>query len=320
MPINANKPNLWKADTRASVDQFNRWFMQFAPKAYRDSRKKTIEDVEQGLTFTNDLTTINPGLLRTHPGILPTLRMSTCPPLARDRLIGLADSTKNLVGTLETGKLPPQIAPNILDAHLKKIAEILLRMLDVDIFPWLAEKRKPTEEERYRSSTIVADRLCGAIAEPIVRNAQEKRQLALIEKYLTERGYKLKAHPAATPLNQMEPGTFCFRLNVLVKPSKAEPKTVKIPIDVVIQRKKAKLPNLPILIEAKSAGDFTNVNKRRKEEAIKINYLRATYGQGVVFVLLLCGYFDAAYLGYEAAEGIDWIWEHRIKDLDQLGI
>ena len=33
-----------------------------------------------------------------------------------------------------------------------------------------------------------------------------------------------------------------------------------------------------------------------------------------------CGYFDAAYLGYEAAEGIDWIWEHRAQDLDQLGI
>jgi XamI restriction endonuclease len=49
----------------------------------------------------------------------------------------------------------------------------------------------------------VADRLCGAIAEPIVRNAQEKRQLALIEKYLAERGYKLKA--ASTPLKQMEP-------------------------------------------------------------------------------------------------------------------
>jgi hypothetical protein len=320
MPINADKPQLWKADTRASVDQFNKWFMQFAPKAYRDSRKKTIEDVEQGLSFTNDLTAINPGLLRTHPGVLPTLRMSTCPPLARDRLIGLADSTKNLVGTLEAGNLPPKITRDILDAHLKKIAGILLRMLDVDIFPWLSAKRKPTKEERYRSSTIVADRLCGAIAEPIVRNAQEKRQLALIEKYLTERGYKLKAHPAASPLNQIEPGTFCFRLNVHVKPSKAETKTVKIPIDAVVQRKKAKLPNLPILIEAKSAGDFTNVNKRRKEEAIKINYLRATYGQGVVFVLLLCGYFDAAYLGYEAAEGIDWIWEHRIKDLDQLGI
>jgi hypothetical protein len=62
------------------------------------------------------------------------------------------------------------------------------------------------------------------------------------------------------------------------------------------------------------------VNKRRKEEATKINQLKATFGDKVVFVLLLCGYFDAAYLGYEAAEGIDWIWEHRIEEIDQLGI
>src|SRR6266446_3137885 len=287
MPINADKPHLWKADTRASVDQFNQWFIKSGTKAYRDTRKKTIESVEQGLSLTKDLTMITPAVIKANPVILPTLRMSTCPPLARDRLIGLADSSKNLVGTLEEGKLPPHLAKDLLDAHLKKITAILSKMLDVDIFPWIEEKRKPSKEERYRSSTIVADRLCGAVAEPIVRNAQEKRQLALIEKYLTDRGYKLKAHPGATPLKQMEPGTFSFRLNVLVKPSKAEAKTVKIPIDAVIQPKRAKLPHLPILIEAKSAGDFTNVNKRRKEEAIKINYLRATYGDHVVFGGLL---------------------------------
>jgi hypothetical protein len=320
MPINADKPHLWKADTRASVDQFNQWFMKFAPRAYRDTRKKTIKNVEQGLALTKDLSTITPGVLKAHPEILPTLRMSTCPPLARDRLIGLADTAKNLVGTLEEGRVPPRLAPELLDKHLASITAILSKMLDVDIFPWLEEKRSPKKEERYRSSTIVADRLCGAVAEPIVRNAQEKRQLALIEEYLTNRGYKLKAPPASTPLAHMEPGTFSFRLNVLVKPSKAEGKSVKIPIDAVIQPKKAKLPHLPLLVEAKSAGDFTNVNKRRKEEATKINQLKATYGEDVIFVLFLCGYFDAAYLGYEAAEGIDWIWEHRIGDIDRLGI
>jgi hypothetical protein len=130
----------------------------------------------------------------------------------------------------------------------------------------------------------------------------------------------LKAHPAAVALDEMEPGTFYFRMNVLVKSPKAEAKMVKIPIDAVIQPRKARLPHLPILIEAKSAGDFTNVNKRRKEEAIKITYLKATYGEDVQFMLFLCGYFDAAYLGYEAAEGIDWIWEHRTQDFDKLGI
>src|SRR6267154_3802152 len=149
MPINADKPHLWKPDTRVSVDQFNQWFMKFAPKAYRDTRKKTIESVEQGLTLTKDLTTITPAVIKANPGILPTLRMSTCPPLARDRLIGLADSSKNLVGTLEEGRLPPQIDLALLETHLQRIVKIISQMLDVDIFPWLeGKRRRPTEEER----------------------------------------------------------------------------------------------------------------------------------------------------------------------------
>jgi XamI-like restriction endonuclease len=61
--------------------------------------------------------------------------MSTCPPLARDRLIGLADSTKNLVGCLEEGKLPPQLAKDVLDAHLDKISGILSTDVGRGYFP-----------------------------------------------------------------------------------------------------------------------------------------------------------------------------------------
>ena len=64
----------------------------------------------------------------------------------------------------------------------------------------------------------------------------------------------------------------------------------------------ANADDLPILIEAKSAGDYTNTNKRRKEEATKIAQLTSSYGARIRFVLFLCGYFDSDYLGYEAAE------------------
>lgn len=82
----------------------------------------------------------------------------------------------------------------------------------------------------------------------------------------------------------------------------------------------ANIGDILLFIEAKSAGDFTNVNKRRKEEAVKMQQLRSTFGDHVSYVLFLCGYFDSGYLGYEAAEGIDWVWEHRISDLEKLGI
>jgi type II restriction enzyme len=97
-------------------------------------------------------------------------------------------------------------------------------------------------------------------------------------------------------------------------------KQVNIPMDAVIMPKRASTGDLPIFFEAKSAGDFTNPNKRRKEEAMKMNQLLSTYGVRVRFNLFLCGYFDSGYLGYEASEGIDWVWEHRIDDLASFGI
>jgi type II restriction enzyme len=116
----------------------------------------------------------------------------------------------------------------------------------------------------------------------------------------------------------MSPGSFAFHLDVPV--SQAKRRQVKVPVDVAIKPKKAGRGRLPVLVEAKSAGDYTNVNKRRKEEATKIAQLRATYGHAVQYVLFLCGYFDSGYLGYEAAEGIDWVWEHRIDDLGEFGL
>ena len=117
----------------------------------------------------------------------------------------------------------------------------------------------------------------------------------------------------------MEPGTFAFQMNMPAVQEGTD-RQVNIPVDAVILPKVAVSGDLPLLVEAKSAGDYTNVNKRRKEEAAKMGQLRQTYGANVKYVLLLCGYFDSGYLGYEAAEGIDWVWEHRIEDFGEFGL
>ena len=316
MPVNSNKPHLWKNDIAVSVDFYNNWFMSFAPKAYRETRQQTTEQVRQTLELTRDLTLLTPNIFRQNPTILPTLRMSTAPPVARDRLIGLAYVSKSLVVSMEKGKIPSRMSSALLDQQLEAIAEILLKLFDYDIFPWLELRMQPSDVERQRAATIIADRLCGTMTDPIIRNAQEQRQLAVIDQYLKRQGYIKMTHNANLSLAKMQPGTYNFRMNVVVGDERA----VNMPIDVVIQPHQPNPGGLPILIEAKSAGDFTNTNKRRKEEATKINQLRRRYGEEVKFILFLGGYFDGGYLGYEAAEGIDWVWEHRIEDLDQLGI
>lgn len=314
--INADKTHLWKTDIAASVDQFNQWFMRFAPEAFRSTRVRTTKHVKAALVATRDLRSIDAATLRANPEALPTLRMCTAPPLAVDRLVGLASASKSFIGSMEEGRLAARMKSELIDENLSKVCTVLTKLLDRDIFPWLDAAKDPTEHERDRASTIVADRLCSAVANPIVRNAQEQRQLKLVGGWLDARAYRKQGHPSGKPLAEMEAGTYTFRMNLAV----GKTLKVNIPVDVVIQPKKPRKDRLPVLIEAKSAGDFTNTNKRRKEEATKIHQLQAAYGETVPFVLFLCGYFGSDYLGYEAAEGIDWVWEHRIDDLVKLGL
>jgi type II restriction enzyme len=213
---------------------------------------------------------------------------------------------------------PPRMSAETLQQGLAKIAHTLRRMADVDILVWLEAGRELREGEVERAATVIADRLCGAVADPIIRNAQERRQLEAIATWLEARGYVRLGQDKAVRFREMPPGAFGFRVNVPVKVG--EGGAANIPADVVVAPAGSKTGTLPVLIEAKSAGDFTNVNKRRKEEAVKMDQIRKTYGKRAHFALFLCGYFDSGYLGYEAAEGIDWVWEHRIDDLAKLGL
>lgn len=321
MGINRDKPDLWKKDIEKSVDLYNDWFLHFAPKAFRDTRSLAQERVADALAATDFLRDISPAMLRAHPDALPILRMSTCPPIARDRLVGLAGVSKNLVKGMEDAedpRVPPKMKEGRLERELMKISSAISEMADRDIFTWLDVGCKPSGGEISRAAAIVADRLCGSLANPIIRNAQEKRQLEVISKILRAKGYKLAK--SGTRYNEMARGEFSFHANIPARVADGGDVKVDISVDVIAMPFSSTSRDMPILIEAKSAGDFTNVNKRRKEEAEKMRQLRDTFGDDVSYSLFLCGYFDTGYLGYEAAEGIDWIWEHRAEDLLCLGL
>lgn len=317
---NANRPERWKQDIIQSIDFYNNWFMRFAPKAYRETRKQTTKQVMEAFRISNAFQDLSLQTLTHNPSILQILRMSTAPPIARDRLIGLANISASLIKNMEQdNRLPPRMVKAEIDAQIISMSEVIKSLLDNDILPWLNTGQEPEQEIVLRAATVIADRLCGAVSDPIIRNAQEQRQLAAIANWLEARGYKQNKQGRSITHNNMPKGSYSLRLNIPAQQI-GRRKTINIPIDVVIMPHIAKPGEFPILIEAKSAGDFTNTNKRRKEEAIKINQLRHTYGNGVRFILFLCGYFDSGYLGYEAAEGIDWVWEHRPDDLGFLGV
>lgn len=190
MAANLNKPHRWKADIAESVRTYNGWFLASAPKAFREQRETATQQVRAAMANTNNLTSIDAATLEKHPEILASLRMATSPPLARERLVGLA-STKR---------------------------------------------------------------------------AQEKRQLDCIADWLSRRKYRRIPPGDPSDPTSMPPGTYAFRMNVEGWVDHHGDKTVRIPVDIVVKSRHAAPGELPIFVEAKSAGDFTNVNKRRKEE------------------------------------------------------
>ena len=320
MGVNKDKPDGWKLDIAKSVDFYNDWFLRSAPQVFKETRLTTSQQVEQVLRWTDNLTHLNPEVFKKYPNILPVLRMATCPPIARDRLIGLAGVPRNLVNTMEEDKrVPPRMESVQLQENLEKIGKVILELIDSDIFVWLDRGDRGETEEISRAATVIADRLCGAEANPILRNAQEKRQLTTIQRWLQERGYKFNEETGGKKFDALSPGTFVFHFNAPVYQT-GRNREIRMPIDVIVMPLTAKLGDFPLLIEAKSAGDFTNTNKRRKEEATKVSQLRSTYGDSIRFILFLSGYFDSNYLKYEAAEDIDWVWEHRTNDLAEFGL
>ncbi len=129
--------------------------------------------------------------------------MATAPPLARDRLIGLAYVSPNLVKSMEgqanrPPRLPPRTPPEQLDEELGRICAVLTELIDIDIFAWPGTDGDPAEEEVKRAASVLADRLCGATSDPIIRNAQEERQLSALRSWFEANEYHnvyLNLHP-----------------------------------------------------------------------------------------------------------------------------
>lgn len=319
MAANNDSPRRWNADVAASVDFYNRWFLDAAPATFRAMRADAQQTVRAAFGATDNLRNIAAAVLADEPAIISTLRMATAPPIAVDRLIGLAQVPGAMVKRMEKDDaLPTRQSADELNANLSAIAAVISHLLDRDLFVWLQRDDEPTVVELERAASVVADRMTGAITRPALAGAQERRQLDSIRQWLVAHDYRDTANDDEFRFDAMAAGTFRIHANVpAVLPNDRQ---VNVPVDIAIMPHGGDARDYPILVEAKSAGDFANVNKRRKEEAAKVGQLRRAYGRRIRLVLFLGGYFDAGYLGYEAAEGIDWVWEHRPDDFEKVGL
>lgn len=296
----------WDPDIQRSVVEYDRWYLANSPGMFADARGRAVVDVETAMQTTKDFRAFGADALVAHPRTLFVARMCVSPTMARDRFIGFSGVNRNLVTAMERkGLLPPRTRR--LRMQLEQMCDFLRPLLDPGLFPWVKEGRAPTPAERDKTILVISDRLAGAFYGPVLRNAQEARQKKLLRAHLQDLGFEESIRSAF----DLPAGTFGF--GRLVRVVREDGKPQNLPVDCVVAPLDADMPLA--CVELKSAGDFTNVNKRRKEESDKHYSLRRAHGDKAVFLLQLFGYFDHLYLGFEAAAGIDWAWDHRLSDL-----
>lgn len=318
MPINADKPQQWKADVAQSISRYNDWMGREAPRAYRELRLRTAARVEAVLAATAQLTHITPAALRQDPGMLSILRATTTPPLSRERLCGLAQVPVALVTEMERdGRVPPHLIEAVVNDDLRRIGAVLAQLADRDIFAWLEQGAPLTQAQIRRAAMIVADRLCLASAESAVRDAHAQAQRTIIVRWLQGHGYQRAADARQLGLGHLTPGAFAEPLHLPILPATRGGQGT-IQADVAVMSTHAAPGDLPVMILARAFADVARAHKKRIEDAGILAALRRTYGDGVRVVVFLGGHVDSAYLGAMAAEGVDWVWEHRAEDMAHL--
>lgn len=308
------KLTAWEPDVNRSTAEYDAWFQATAKTILQEQRTAAAKLAVATMRETKNLRDLSSDALKKHPTSLYLLRQAVLPPLARARLVNFTGVNPALVNRMEKSGTVGPITPEV-EEDLEALAVFIEPHLDPDLLPWIAADRKPTKREQDRALMLLGDRHARAMFDTEFRNAQEHRQKDLLRKFLMKHGFV--AGDNSTPAAELALGTFVMGKNLVGKTATGN--TQNLPTDCVIRPRKRSLPL--VALEMKSAGDFVNPNKRRKEESDKHKALARAYRKKAVMLLQLFGYFDEVYLAFEASAGLDWVWDHRLKDLDPyLGV
>jgi len=221
------------------------------------------------------------------------LRYLAGPPISDDDLKVIADVSS--------------LAPNILSSDhesLRKVFDVIERVIDPFRFPWVVAKRAPTQEEK--SAALLASSVLLAAQ----RIATERRsdgkteQESQVKDYL--RTLNFTEVPTATINTIVKgPGPQQFCAECYLGDRKA---------DVVLRLHDTRL----MAIECKVSNSATNSVKRlNNDAAVKATYWISQFGsQQIVPAAMLSGVFKTLNLIQAQERGLTLFWAH---DLDQLG-
>jgi hypothetical protein len=221
------------------------------------------------------------------------LRYLAGPPISDDDLQVIADVNS--------------ISPGVLRKNpesLRKVFDVIDRVIDPHRFPWMEAGNSPTELQRETALLASSVLLAAQRIATERRNEGKDNQEAKVKDYLLTRGFK-----------EVPPKT----INTIVKGPQAmqfsaECKLGERKADVVLRLHDTRL----MAIECKVSNSATNSVKRlNNDAAVKAEYWIKQFGSAqVVPAAVLAGVFNVLNLGQAQDRGLSIFWSHS---LDKLG-
>ena len=308
--LNANQPEKWDADREISLSMIIRWL---AEEASTGERRIALQELVSSsldlLASSTDLSVTITG----HPEILRILRALTRRDIGTSQIATFTGVSTVSYESMEAGRTSI--------AHMaNRIVDLILTELDEGLAQWVLDSRAPTEEERKVALIVATDRILRRSTSTELRYKHEPRQLERLKEFLLPLGYvEVQGSTIRNPRSDMSPGTFAFRVSI--EGTTEDEVILKQSVDVLVMPFSSIPGKLPIFIEAKSMTDTVNPNKRQKEEAQKASSVRRRWegeNEKLNFILVIAGTVPRRYLQVEAGSGLDWVWEHRVEDLQLL--
>lgn len=221
------------------------------------------------------------------------LRYLAGPPVSDDDLRVIADVKSLAPGVL---KKRPQ--------ELRRVYEVIERIIDPFRFPWVAAGGSPTAQQRKMALTA------SAVLLAVQRLATERRhdgkegQETRVKDYLRDMGF---AEVPSTAINTLVRGPQAMQFC-------AECQLGDRKADVVVRLHDTRL----MAIECKVSNSATNSVKRlNNDAAVKANYWLEQFGIAqVVPAAMLSGVFKVINLEQAQMRGLALLWSH---DLEKLG-
>ncbi len=220
------------------------------------------------------------------------LRYLAGPPISADDLAVLAEVASIAPGTL---RKDPEAA--------RRVLATIVQALDTTRFPWIAEGRSPTAQEKATAIATSAALITAQRVSTDRRNEGKDAQERMVKAYLAEMDFK--AVPAR-PINTLDDaplrGEFCGES--MVGSRKA---------DVPVRLFDGRL--MPIECKV-SNSELNSVKRINNDAAIKANIWRREFGtKQVVPVAVLSGVFKVANLVQAQEAGLTLFWAHDLAPM-----